>query len=449
MLVKFTVENLFSFNNEVTLNMIAGTARSKKDHYIAGTSRNDPKILKTAVIYGANASGKSNLIKAMAFAKTLIVKGTSNINELIPLKKFRLDKENLNKSVKVEFLIKIKKQFFSYGFLVHEDFIQEEWLYEIGKTSDSLLFKRMTQENKEVVVTPGKVDFKNPEDKKFFEFVGKGTRPNQLFLTESILRNMKVFFDIYRWFDKSLVIIFPATNFLSIEYRIMKDENFAENISRFLDHFDTGITKLITKELDFKKEIPGVPDDVKNNIYNTINNQSRVFLKDFTNNDRFTVYKNEFNDLKALKLHTVHETKTNEEILFELKDESDGTQRLLDLIPILINLTAESEKIFVIDELDRSLHSQLSYSILDYFLQHSTGFENQLIATTHELNLLDLNLLRRDEIWFIEKNKNGESQLYSLEEYKPRYDKDIRKNYLLGRFGAIPIVHKIKGLGWI
>jgi len=136
---------------------------------------------------------------------------------------------------------------------------------------------------------------------------------------------------------------------------------------------------------------------------------------------------------------TQHHSKRGNETLFEISEESEGTQRLIDLIPGLITLL-HSDKVFVIDELERSLHPSLTKTLLALFLNHSKGIKSQLIVTTHESELLDLELLRKDEIWFIEKNQAGESSVYSLEEFKLNYGKDWRRGYLLGRFGAIPMI---------
>jgi AAA15 family ATPase/GTPase len=150
---------------------------------------------------------------------------------------------------------------------------------------------------------------------------------------------------------------------------------------------------------------------------------------------------NEQNELEVFKLMANHKIKdSTAETSLEIKDESDGTQRLLELIPALY-LVLKGDYVCIIDELDRSMHPKLSFNILDMFLDSRIKHEGQLIVTTHETNLLNLNLLRRDEIWFVEKNKDGASSIFSLEEFIPRYDSDVRKGYLLGRFGGIPIVN--------
>jgi hypothetical protein len=129
----------------------------------------------------------------------------------------------------------------------------------------------------------------------------------------------------------------------------------------------------------------------------------------------------------------------NEVALMDMSEESDGTLRLLDLAPIL-TLPEQRTRVFVVDELDRSLHPSLCYDLIERFFQQPGS--SQLIVTTHEINILTFDLMRRDEIWFVEKNEQGMSKMYSLEEFTPRYDKDIRRGYLLGRFGAIPLIDR-------
>ena len=128
---------------------------------------------------------------------------------------------------------------------------------------------------------------------------------------------------------------------------------------------------------------------------------------------------------------------SKEEALFSMDEESDGTRRIMDLLPSLAGMSS-SDKVYVIDEIDRSLHPLLSYQLIKLFLS-TVSSQSQLISTTHEVNLLDQKLLRRDEIWFVEKDNTGASHVYSLEEYAPRKDKNIERGYLMGRYGAIPV----------
>jgi len=435
-----------SFDDEIEFSMIPG--RSKKHpHHIVRGRRNKFNVLKTGIIYGANASGKSNLIRAMAFAKDLIVNGTRPQRH-IPINRFLLDKSCANKPAKFEFEFKIHGKYYAYGFELDAQRIHSEWLYEISRSTEKVIFERTTTRDDKTTIEFGNIEFKGKKDKRFVEFTGMGTRYNQLFLTESVERGVKHFENIFSWFHRRLTIIFPDTKFLGLEISIEQEDDLIQYLLKLLQTFNTGISDIGFEEIDFYNEMTDFPDETKAELVQELDAGDKTVVRASTNK-RYLIYRDGDDEIKAFKLMTKHKMKgSDEEALLEISDESDGTQRLMELIPALIDLL-KNERIYIIDELDRSLHPRLSYKILELFLNNKSQQESQLIVTTHESSLLDLKLLRRDEIWFVEKNRDGASNMYSLEEFAPRYDKDIRKGYLLGRFGAIPIVQDISELGWI
>ncbi len=200
--------------------------------------------------------------------------------------------------------------------------------------------------------------------------------------------------------------------------------------------------------MDLEKDAAVLPAELKSKLLENLEIGENTIING-PNNTRYLVSLNAKTELEVFKLMTSHKIKKSEkEILMEVNDESDGTQRLLDLIPAL-HLLLNQDRICIIDELDRSMHPKLSAKILEVFLNNHTSRESQLIVTTHESTLLNLNLLRRDEIWFVEKNRDGASSVYSLEEFIPRYDKNIRKGYLMGRFGGVPILNDASELKWV
>jgi len=163
---------------------------------------------------------------------------------------------------------------------------------------------------------------------------------------------------------------------------------------------------------------------------------------------RMIVSKNSEDRVSVTELRTRHLSEDGKLIDFSLNEESEGTQRLIHLLPSLFLLKQDSEKVVFLDELDRRLHPQLSRRFVEVELG-CRNKNNQLIFTTHDTNLLDLDLLRRDEIWFVEKNQQGSSSCYSLAEFKIRPDLKIERGYLNGRFGAIPFFGNIESLGWL
>lgn len=447
MLIRFTVENFLSFNQQTEFSMIAGSGRLFPGHLMKGKGRNDINVLKAGIIYGANAAGKSNLIKAMAFAKKLVLKGTES-KEIIPVKPFRLDIANSKKPSRFEFEFKYAHVLYAYGFVIDAEQVQEEWLYKIGKTVEKPIFERKTNAQKQTEIEFG-IKFSDKEEEQFFKFLAKGTRPNQLFITEAIDRNatgVEAINHCFEWFYDVLHIIFPDSKYLGLDFG-GDDDRLIKDFSRFLELLGTGVKEVVTKTVNLEDAFKNLPDEISDAIKSDLKELPSDVKKSMLISVLDKVYnikRDENNELKATILKTKHQAKqTTSEVLFDIEDESDGTQRLFDLIPALLDL-ANEENVYIIDELDRSMHALLSINLLKLFFEQTQKHNAQLIVTTHEAALLDLTLLRKDEIWFVEKNKWGETKAYSLEEFKPRYDKDIRRGYLQGRYGAIPFVGNIE-----
>jgi len=445
MLIRFTVENYLSFNAEVALSMVAGKYRLLPHHIIKRSKRNDVNLLKAAVIYGANASGKSNLVKAIEFGKNIIVEGTKTAQK-IPVKIFKLDAEKYQEPTKLQYEIKVKEKIYSYGFSLDSSRIHSEWLQILGRGQYTSLFERKTNENNQVDVNISKNLYSTTKEKNFLEFVAQGTRPNQLFLTEAVQRNVSHFKDVYEWFSEKLKIIFPDSSFAGLELFFKQSEVIGIKKSEFLNilkAFDTGISNVLIKQYPINKI--NLPPEIKEKIEKTLIKENQVaIVKNVHMKEKHTISRSKDGELIALKLFIQHKMKNSkEEVTFDLSEESDGTIRMMDFIPALTDLQINDD-VYIIDEIDRSLHPHITTAILDIFLNRNKPHNNQLIVTTHESNLLNFDLLRRDEIWFVNKNEYGESEIFSLEEFKPRYDKDIRKGYLFGRFGAIPSLRKLR-----
>ncbi|NUM44249.1 MAG: ATP-binding protein [Anaerolineales bacterium] len=432
MLIRFLVSNFLSFHDEIEFSMIPGKTRSLPNHVVKGENRYDLDILRGAVIYGPNASGKSNLIKAIDFARNMILVGTSG-QEAIARQAFKLTRTSMEQPSKFVFEFKSADRAYGYGFELDARRIHSEWLYEIKRTTETMLFERTSTPSGETSVEFGKLPVKNKKEMEFLQYVAMGTRTNQLFLRESIDRNVKFFEAAYKWFDEKLVIVFPSSKFLRLG-AIGRDHQLSKTIVQYLEQFGTGICGFGLVETNPEQVFP---KEMISEMLKKMQKDPITLTVLNSDGERFIVEISPDAEVKAHKLMLKHKMgDCDEETLLEMHEESDGTQRLLDLLPFLT--FAQGDKVFIVDELDRSLHPKLSRQFVSAFLQHEN--HSQLIVTTHESSLLDFDLLRRDEVWFIEKDQNGASSVYSLEEYTPRYDKDIEKGYLLGRFGAIPVL---------
>ena len=395
MLVSFSLENWMSFRNEVTFSMVATRERQHGDR-VPRVSKYPAKILPIAAMYGANASGKTSFFKALNFAKELVRDGTKP-DELIPVEPFLLDSKMGDEPSRFRFELLIDEHIYEFSFAVTRKEILEEKLVQIFSTRERTLYHR----------EGGNLRFDTSLAKnKFLRFTFRGTRDNQLFLTNSVSQKVDKFQPIFDWFQNRLRLFSPDSD--NMHFR--DEESLLSTMSKVLSQFDTGIARLGSEEAS--------PEDMRH-----VGRFSRTIEGGWK------------------KLVTYHEKASGGEVQFNFHQESAGTQRVIDLLPEFLDLSRHgSKKVYVIDEIDRSLHTLLTRKLLEAYLAHcSTETRAQLIFTTHDTLLMDQDIFRRDEMWVAEKDANGASELFSFSEYKGfRYDKDIRKSYLQGRFGGIP-----------
>lgn len=446
MLIRFNIENFLSFKDRQSFSMIAGKGgRDKNFHLIKKDNRDDVNLVKTSVLFGPNASGKSNMIKAIDFGKKLVLKGTPTEKQ-INFQNFRLHKECENIDSRIEYEIKHKNKSYAYGFSFNKKEIKEEWLYEINKRKETLIFER--NKTSDFNLEPILKLNPNEKEKQFIEFTAKGTPDNQLFLTE--IRNRKVkdnvtnirdLLTVIDWFQNALTVIYPDSRMEGIEFELTRNTELSTIFTEILKYFDTGIDGISLREIDFEKvEIPQkIKEDIKSSLLSDKSEKTNAWVENRDQNIRYIFTKENSNEISVRKLMTKHlvEGGKNDSSYFDINEESDGTQRIMDFIPLLIDLF-KGDNVFVVDEMERSLHPNLIYDLIDLFLEKSENKNSQLILASHESTLLTQKLLRKDEIWFTVKDQIGASAIYSLEDFDIRFDKQIRKDYLLGRYKAIP-----------
>jgi uncharacterized protein len=432
MLIRFRVCNFLSFKEEVELSMVAGKVQQHPEQVVRKTTNKGVDLLRASLIYGANASGKSNLVKAIDFARFMVLVGV-RAKSSIPRKPYKLNELCSTEPSKFEFEIQFKEKIYVYGFELDSKRIQGEWLREIHPSSEKILFQRTTSKDDKNTVEFGlKV---SKRDLDLLNLIAQGTPPNRLFLQESIERNINYFADVFNWFHDVLLIIYPSSLHYLGQISSGSVGNFSNLLIEYLQHFNTGVCGYYLQPIE--EPTLEIPKENLEELEQKLDNNENASIID-PKGQRYFV-KKEADHLVVHKLLLHHRDITCErDVPFNMDEESDGTLRLLDLIPILNTSEDYRNGVVIIDELDRSLHPNLSYEFISLILKNDT--QKQIIVTTHEANLLDLDLVRRDEIWFVEKDSTGASKVYSLEEFSPRYDKDIRKGYMLGRFGAIPML---------
>ena len=436
MLINFRCANYRSFRDEVMLSMLKGDTKNHPDQ-VYGLG--DAGLLKAAVIFGPNASGKSNVFNAFRVSRNFI---TKEIEMRTYNNYYRLEPGYKEKPTLFEYEMTVNGKPYRYGFekILDDDEVTGEWLQRISlEGEDELLFRRAGDN-----IIDGEIS----ENEKAALTRNIKKHGGLLILTLcDLFRDSKKGYDIIEesitildWFDKDLVIIgVDGSLRASIDYTPSE----LEEMGRILRAFDVGIN-----DIEFTEWIKDLwIDEGHNTEYSRyIDGKEGEVAQAWIDEGRTTVYGEQGGKIILTRFATERKNGKKREMLVSRHgankvnmpriDESDGTKRLLDLAPIIMN--DNLEKTYVVDEIDRSLHPVVVFEFLKWFLENRYSKPKQLITTTHQILLMDQELLRKDEIWFVEKKGDGHSELFSLDEYNERSDKKIDKSYLDGRYGAIP-----------
>lgn len=447
MITKITVENYKSFDQAVEMTMVSSSKiRSKVEHRVEIGSKT--KLLKHAIVYGANASGKSNLVGLFRFFKATLEGG-------LPLwgtKQFcRTNKENEKRDSVFEIQMEIDGKFYAYGFsaILSSRIITGEWLYELYQNGSAKCFYEREKLAKPKLDSSIKL---TPEEQNRFDTYADDFADNtvDLFLTEMNRgkkyvegSKLQIFRKIYGWLKNNIVIITPDSGLTNFQYYY--EEDSLSLINDLIVTFDTGISNVRIEEIDINELSKMLPKEIFEDILNKVRNSiAHSKVHDFRMSGRSdkSFFNIEAKDNEEPRITTIKLKHGNSLYDFDFSEESDGTRRLFDLIDML--LIKRDDVVFVVDELERSLHPKLTEHFLELFSELHQGHKTQLILTTHESSIMDQRLFRRDEIWFIERGESGSSNLYSLDRFKERYDKVLSKAYLEGRYGAIPVFKKFR-----
>lgn len=447
MIITFSVANFRSFASEETLSLVASTrlAGNHDAHAIAIPGSKE-QVLKTAVLYGANGAGKSNLVKALRFLKDVALKQRTK-NGATQRQAFRFGQiEQDASSFDLQFIA--DGQLFRYGCKLNDQRILEEWLVRIVRNKEKILYERITQDDGSV-----KIDAPGLKGGKLTALATIGGPQNQSFLA-----TIRATLDeadwgdqiraIIDWFDNRLTLINPDAKFEFLASKLAHDALFLQFAGEFLKSASTGVNGLqVQKKEVFEDELRQMlPDEVVNHLLQNLpENAEESILLPLGNGKEILLEHTDRVHYYRVSVQASHQEADGNTKVLDLVDESDGTRRLLDLLPALHDMRNQ-DAVYVIDEIDRSLHPMLVRKFLENFLQSCDDGQRQIIVTTHESSLLDLDLLRRDEIWFAEKDAAAASHLYSLADFKVRNDLEIRKHYMQGRFGAVPFLANLERL---
>ncbi len=415
MLISFSVGNFRSIGKEVMLSMESTGIKGKEEENIISDSCNRKGILKSTVIYGANASGKTNLLRAFLFMSNFVINSGKDKQkgENTGVEAFLLDASLEEEPTYFEIIFIYDNIKYRYGFELDEYKVHSEWLYYVPDKREAMLFIR---DNDKLKVS--KAFSEGTAWKKSTHNLGLKIKENGLFV--SVLAQMFsgekeiISEKIIKWF-KNLQVInsLGSSSLLGEALTLLKDNLFVEDINNLIKYADFSI-KAITHEI---KSV----ETNKNNI-------------------------GDFSIKAKVQTHHNYQGKDGARLLDMFNHESEGTKKYFGLAGVLCDIL-KNGKILVIDELEAHLHPLLTKKIIELFHSKTNAKNAQLIFVTHDTNLLSKDIFRRDQIWFMEKDEQEISKLYSLAEFKSnvkngvRSTSDFSKNYIDGRYGAIPILN--------
>ncbi|HRQ49874.1 MAG TPA: ATP-binding protein [Agriterribacter sp.] len=424
MLIQFSIKNFRTFKEKATISLVASNYdKTRESDNIIEDNASHLRILKSAVIYGANASGKSKFIEALMFMKHFVITSSkdSQKGDKINVEPFRLSTETEHLPSEFKVVFTFNNEMYRYGFEVDNETVASEWLYHRPKTKEIELFYREYQ------------DFEtHPRNfSKGNTVIKEGlVRDNALLISVAAQFNDTISINVINWFKH-----FKTISGLNEEgyqgFTIGKTESpvHKSKILNLLKAADLGIQDIKLQKLDIEQLPKDMPKDLKERIIKTVREENAEFISDI---------------ITFHKKYDANRKDTDEAVRFSLEeDESSGTRKFFALTGPILDVI-ENGYTLVVDELDSKLHPNLVCKLVALFNSKEINRKNaQLIFNTHDTNLLSSGLFRRDQIWFVEKNKYGEARLYSLSDFKSenvRKTEAFEDNYIRGKYGAVPFL---------
>jgi len=444
MLYRLIIQNYKSFKEKVELSMIP----SSDSIHVSSEIEKIP-VLQDALIYGANASGKSNLIKALAFVQNLVMDNDSLIKHGNDSYKF--EKESINSPSYFVLEIITDGQLYQYGIVVSfkDSTVKDEWLrvYDCENSQWRTIYET---KRGNIAAEGADIDSSNIDRANIY-LEDNSSKGNCLLLTslsdkplkdDLLSRSVR---DVYQWI-KELVILFPNTQYNLLGAVAHDIDAVNDTYRKYFNMFDIDIDKIVLNDVDTSSI--DFPSPLVADIKKSLGKRGKGFAMVHSPKDDYLVSLNDLGEICAKKVGFMHRYSHDASPLSK-DEESDGTNRLMDLIPLLGNIV-DNGRVAIIDEVNRSLHSLLTHKFLKTFMDQISSKENkvgQLICTTHDILLLDSGMFGKKEIWFLDK-REGKSFLYPLDKFNLKKGiKELGRNYLLGRFNGIPNISNIANHG--
>lgn len=441
MLLNFTVENWMSYRDEATFALTSSLERQHIETLSKVPGFRSKKALPVAAIYGGNASGKTGIFRALACLKDMVTKDPG-VSGVVPVVPFLLEDGSTLKPTVFDTTFVSHGVVYRYVVEATMTAVRYESLERITERGSHDIFER-DESRKEPYLF----------DESFFiesdhvVYAAKSTRGNRLFLGSAVAQNVVELEDAYTWFAETLELVGVESQAWNFATCATKKAGFLRYAADVLSRLDTGIVDLVSEEVG----TGALPQDtaLQNAIAELSQDNILTFVSERGAGDygfEVITVRKENEQPVVERLRTVHVGPDGKEHVFPLSMESSGTQRLMGLMPMLFDLVnpdgTVAEKVYVVDELDRCLHTMLSARLIrDFVAGCGVRTRKQLLFTTHDLLLMDQSLMRRDEMYIAQRGTDGCSELVGLAEFEGiRYDKDLVRSYLDGRFGGIPML---------
>lgn len=432
MLVRFQFENYRSFRDESILSMEAKGNGEYKSCLLPYKKKG---LLPAVAVFGKNGGGKSNLIRAFWLGVQFIrnAQKTQHEKAEVPVRAFALNDYSESNPTKFEYEYIQDGVRYIYGFWATKKEIKKEYLYAAPKGQKSEIFMREGQE----------FSFPVNGEKKKKEMIAEAVAPNQLFFSIACVMNYQPCIGAMRWFRE---YVYFSKDYADIPRQLLEhaeDANMLKSIVTYAKQADVGIEEM---SFEIKNEEISAYDSLPNNLPEGMVAALKQFAAALKDSSESAEMNLRIGEVKTSSLHRGI-TKDGQEELFplELSDESDGTRRLMSLAPGIEKVLQEGG-VLLVDEIDRELHPLLAEFIISKFQSPETNpGRAQIVFTTHDTELLNMEILRKDQIYFVDKSrKSGVSELFNLTELPVRTNDNIRKAYLVGKYGAVPDVDTVE-----
>lgn len=429
MLIEFSVSNFRSILERQTLSMVASSDTAHRQSNVGSATDESLSCLRSAVIYGPNAAGKSNLLRAVHTLQLMVHASAIALQQgqLLPINPFLFSQKSADRPSEFEIIFVANDGVrYHYCCMVSAQRVFKEWLVAYPRGRAQRWFEREYDPEAQTWHWWFGPNFETDaaESKVWKDF----TRENALFLSTAVQLNNAQLRPAFEWMTQQLIVLAPGVEFnplLSIE--LLRQSEGQKRLMRFMRAADVGIDRLELEEQEMPSSPAGpVPTD-----------QLRIHFEagPMLGGKEAPAPR----PPKRLRILSWHKTDAGEEVSLDMDDESDGTRKLFEFTGGWLR-ALDNGATLLVDELDRSLHPHMTRFLIGLFHSAGNAKNAQLIFTTHDTSLLDNTLMRRDQVWFVEKDDKQSSQFYPLLAYSPRKDEALERGYLKGRYGAIPFI---------